>query len=271
MAGFFGAPAEFRKETVWYHPIIQDWENTSLEFEPSTSPLYRSTIEAARFYAQESRGRYLVSLPELGAATDDLSLLRGMQPLLLDMIDQPLEVKKAVACLARTWCEVHDQLYNLAWQANEGGCCIAWMQTWAPGPHYQMSCDFSAVLSPRLFRDFIIPEIQAYLQVNQYSVYHWDGPDAVKHLDSLLAMPDIKAIQWTQGDGNPPATDPRWIANYQKIQKAGKNLILPFVEIHEVETLLSQLSSRGLMIRTHAASEDEAEELLKKVTQWTRD
>jgi hypothetical protein len=271
MAGFYGSPAEYRPETVWYHPIIQDWDTARLEFDRASNPLYRVTIDAARYYAQECRDRYLVSLPELGAATDDLSLLRGMQPLLYDMLDRPDTVKSAIALLADTWGKVHNELYQIAAPVNDGGGCIAWMQTWAPGTHYQMSCDFSAILSPKLFREFILAELQAYLKVNEYSVYHWDGPDAIKHLDALLAIPEIDAIQWTQGDGQPPATHPRWIANYQKIQKAGKKLILPFVDINEVETLLSQISSRGLMIRTHADSEEEACALLSKVPGWTRD
>jgi hypothetical protein len=271
MAGFYGSPAEFRPETVWYHPIIQDWESTCLEFDPETNSLYRVTIDAARYYACESRDRFLVSLPELGAATDDLSLLRGMQPLLYDMLDHPAAVKQAIAQLAETWGKVHNELYQIAAPMNEGGCCIAWMQTWAPGSHYQMSCDFSAILSPKLFREFILPEIQAYLKVNEYSVYHWDGPDAIKHLDALLSVPEIDAIQWTQGEGQAPASDPRWVANYQRIQQAGKKLILPFVEINEIETLLSQLTSRGLMLRTTASSEEEARDLLAKVSRWTRD
>jgi hypothetical protein len=271
LAGFYGSPAEFRPETVWYHPTIQDWDTARLCFDPGANDLYRVTIEALRYYTAECRERYLVSLPELGAATDDLSLLRGMQPLLMDMLDQPEPVKAAIALLADTWGRVHTEMYHIAAPCNDGGGCIAWMQTWAPGSHYQMSCDFSAVLSPRLFREFIIPEIQAYLKVNEYSVYHWDGPDAVKHLDSLLAMAEIDAIQWTQGEGQAPASDPRWIPNYRRIQQAGKKLILPFVEINEIETLLGQISSRGLMIRTRASNEEEARDLLKKVAGWTRD
>jgi hypothetical protein len=271
MAGFYGSPAEFRPETVWYAPIIHDWDSFQVKFDPNSNELYRITIDTALYYVQESRARFLVSLPELGAATDDLSLLRGMQTLLLDMIDQPQVVRRAISFLTHTWGEVHDELFKLAAPANADGCPIAWMQTWAPGPHYQMSCDFSAVLSPRLFREFILPEIHDYLKVNKFSVYHWDGPDAIKHLDTLLSIPEIDAIQWTQGEGQAPATDPRWIVNYHKIQSAGKKLILPFVEIGEVETLLSQISSRGLMIRTHANSEAEAQALLKKVSQWTRD
>ena len=271
MAGFYGSPAEFRKETVWYQPVIDDWASFPLVFNPENNFYYKVTLDALRYYIQESRGRFMVSLPELGAATDDLSLLRGMQPLLLDMIDDPVSVGLAIQTLAKTWKQVHMEMYDLARSANDDGCPLAWMQSWAPGPHFQMSSDFSSILSPKLFKKFIVPEIEAYLGVNEYSVYHWDGPDAVKHLDTLLAMDDIDAIQWTQGEGSPPASDPRWIPNYKRVQAAGKKLILPFVEINEVEPLLAQLSSRGLLLVTNAACEADAKELLKKVSQWTRD
>lgn len=271
MAGFYGSHADFRRETVWYEPSIDTWESTSLSFDKATDPLYRATIDATRYYAEESRGRYLVSLPELGAATDDLSLMRGLEPLVMDMLYQPDVVKQAVATLTKTWVDVHLELFDIARPASDGGCCIAWMQTWAAGTHFQMSCDVSAVLSPPLFDEFILPEIRDYLRANEYSVYHWDGPDAVKYLDSLLTLNDLDAIQWTQGAGSPPASDPRWVPLYRQIQAAGKRLILPFVELHEIETLLSQLSSRGLLIGTTAASEEEARDLLERIPRWTRD
>jgi hypothetical protein len=271
MAGFYGSPAEYRQETVWYQPVINDWAAFPVEFHPAINFYYKVTMDALRYYVQESRGRFLVSLPELGTATDDLSLMRGMQPLLFDMVDDPLPVERAIQTMAKTWNQVHLEMYNLAHSLNDDGCPIAWMQSWAPGPHFQLSCDFSSILSPKMFKKFIIPELETYLQVNTFGVYHWDGPDAVKHLEALLAMKDIDAIQWTQGDGSLPAADPQWIPNYKKIQAAGKKLILPFVEINEVETLLGQLSSRGLLLVTRASSEAEANELLRKVSGWTRD
>jgi hypothetical protein len=122
MAAFFGSRVELRPETVWYHPVIGDWESTRLTFDKAADPLYRATIEATRYYAQESRDRYLVSLPELGSASDDLSLLRGMQPLVMDMIQQPQPVKAALTLLADTWVELHEELYAIAADANDGGC-----------------------------------------------------------------------------------------------------------------------------------------------------
>jgi len=271
MAAFYGAKVEFRPETVWYHPTLTSLVGHDWAIDLPSAPLYGETIAAAQHYARESHGRYLVGLPEIGSAIDNLSLLRGMENLLYDMLDEPEEVKRAVRALTNAWCDVHRQLYEIALPANDGGCCIPWMQTWAPGPHYQMSCDFSAVQSPELFSEFSIPEIEAYLRVNKYSVYHWDGPDAVKHLDALLALKELKAIQWTPGDGQEPTSSPRWVPRYKRIQAAGKCLVLPFVAPGEVEPLLSELSSRGLHLSVWASGEDEAKKLLTQVPRWTRD
>jgi len=145
------------------------------------------------------------------------------------------------------------------------------MQTWAPGPHYQMSCDFSAILSPEMFRRFILPELDGYMSVNEYSVYHWDGPDALKHLDALLGLPALRAIQWTPGAGQPRTSSPRWMPYLKRVQAAGKCLILPCAEPDEVKALLTELSSRGLFISTYAASEDDARALLGRVAKWTHD
>jgi hypothetical protein len=137
--------------------------------------------------------------------------------------------------------------------------------------HYQMSCDFSAILSPAMLREFSVPELEGYMGVNEYSVYHWDGPDAVKHLDALLELPALKAIQWTPGAGQPRTSSPRWLPHLKRIQAAGKCLILPCAEPDEVEALLAKLSSRGLFISTYAATEDEARALLRRVAEWTCD
>ena len=59
----------------------------------------------------------------------------------------------------------------------------------------------------------------------------------------MLSLKKLRAIQWTPVAGQPLTSN--FIPVLQKIQKAGKNLIL-FPAHHEVEPLLDNLSSRGL-------------------------
>ena len=270
MAEFFGAKSEFKPETVWFHPVITDIVSHEWPADTSATPLYKATYGMTRNYVEKNNGEFFVGMPELGSATDNLSLLRGMQELLLDMIDSPEAVKAAIRRLVAAWQVEHGRLFELTRKCNAGGCCIPWMQIWAPGPCYQMSCDFSAIMSPEMFREFFLPEIEAYLDVNEYGVYHLDGPDELKHLDALLSLPRLKAIQWTQGAGQAPKSNPRWIPYYRRIQEAGKCLILPEVAPEEVETILGLISSRGLFLWSWCG-EDEAGAMLKNIHRWTRD
>jgi len=271
MAAFYGSPVEFREDTVWYHECIDDITAWTWDIDLEKAPLYGPTFEATRHYALKVKGKCLVGLPEIGSATDDLSLLRGMQNLVYDMVDEPEAVRRAIGVLTKTWMQVHSELYKIAEPCNDGGCPIPWMQVWAPGPCYQMSCDFSTALSPSLFREFIVPELVEYMTVNAYSVYHLDGPDELKHLDALLELDSLKAIQWTPGAGNEPTSHDRWMPFLKRIQSAGKRLILPCAEAWEVEKLLSELSSKGLLVSCWASNEQEARHLVSKATDWTHD
>lgn len=271
MAAFYGARVEYRPETVWYHPVIDDLGSANWRVRLEESPLYQETMAATEHYVAECGERYLVGLPELGSATDDLSLLRGMQELVLDMVDYPEATHEAIHALVDTWSVVHSRLFRMAQTCNDGGCCIPWMQTWAPGPHFQMSCDFAAVLSPELFREFIVPELEGYMAVNEFSVYHLDGPDALKHVETLTELPRLRAIQWTSGDGQPDGGDECWYPYYRRIQEAGKCLVLVGVDPARVEALLSGVSSRGLMFTTHVPSEEAGQSLLKGIAKWTRE
>jgi len=117
-----------------------------------------------------------------------------------------------------------------------------------------------------MFEEFFLPHVRAQAEWLDNAVYHLDGPDAIRHLDLLLDVPHIKAIQWVPGAGAPPQT--RWISLHKRVQAAGKGVVIG-VEKWEVEPLLRELSPEGLLLRTTCDSEVEARELLKNVTKWT--
>ena len=67
----------------------------------------------------------------------------------------------------------------------------------------------------RIFLPGIIEECRFF----ERSIYHLDGPGALRHLDSLLGIRKLDAIQWVCGAGNEGYE--KWVGVYQKIQ-AGK-------------------------------------------------
>ena len=152
-------------------------------------------------------------------------------------------------------------------EEQRGRSGVGWLRTWAPGMHAQMQCDISVMISNQMFNRFIVPELTEQCRFLDYALYHFDGIEQLRHLDSLLSISGLDAIQWTQVAGQPPVTD--YIPELIKIQKAGKSLII-HVSPGQIKPLMEQLSSKGLYLLTDAGSPQEADEIIHRGKTYTR-
>ena len=80
-----------------------------------------------------------------------------------------------------------------------------------------MQCDASAMFSSAMFDDFVVPALTEQCRWLDYSLYHLDGTQAMHHLDSLLAIEALDAIEWTPQAGIESGGHPRWYPLYKRI------------------------------------------------------
>ena len=113
-----------------------------------------------------------------------------------------------------------------------------------------------------------MPELRAQCDLLDNALYHFDGVEQIRHLDSLLSIERLRAIQWTQVAGQPPCTE--YFQELRKIQAAGKSLLI-LVTPEQVQPIMENLSSRGLYLITNAGSREEADALLNSIAKWTHD
>jgi hypothetical protein len=113
-------------------------------------------------------------------------------------------------------------LYDL--MRDEVGGSMFW--TWAPGRLAKLQCDCSAMFSPALFKEFMVPVLVEMTERLSYSLYHWDGPGAIAHHDLLLSIPRLNMLQWTPGSGVEPPMHRRWWPLYHKTVEGGKKLFI---------------------------------------------
>lgn len=264
-AGFFKGAKYQIGDTVWFFPSLEDPEK--LEFDEN-SYLFEKTLELARALAQDSGGDYCVSMSDATGNADALAHLMGSEELLIAMMEDPDAVKAALGKIQTSYETVMKRVFDIVHHVNDGGSCIGWLSTWAPGFHAQMQCDLSVMISNPMFNEFIMPELRAQCDFLDYPLYHFDGIEQLRHLDSLLSLPGLRTIQWTQVAGQPPCTD--FIPQLQKIQAAGKNLHI-HVDPGQIRPLMENLSSRGLYLLTWANSKDEADAIVKDVARMTHD
>ena len=271
LAAFFGSPVVFNKKSVWYPEVISDWGSWKWHFDQATNQYWHQILAINRYLIERSEGRYFIGSPQVGSAGDVLSLMRGMDKLCLDLVENQDAARQAITVLTDTWISLHEQLYSMGLKANGGAGILDWMSLWAPGRHAQVACDLSTVLSPQMFRGFFGDEIKREGNWCDYCTYHLDGPRAMKiHLPTLLSMEEIDTIEFTPGAGCAPTFSPQYIPLYKKIQEAGKRLYL-LAKPEEIEPLLHKLSPRGLFLHTQASSEEEADSLLRSAAKWSAD
>ena len=140
------------------------------------------------------------------------------------------------------------------------GTC-AWINLWSPGKTYPVQNDFTCLISTKMYEEFFLEEIIKEINYLDYSIYHLDGPDALKHLDMLLEIPGLNAIQWLPGAGLAKEGVAKWIPIYKKIQAKRKSIIV-YCRPNEVNFVLENLSPKGLLISTGCSSQQEAQQLL---------
>lgn len=264
-AAYLGAELIFADTTTYVKPLITSWDEIpSLEFDVSAA--WWQKMESMCLQALEyARGKFFVSLPDGHGGPDALAALRKPQNLCMDLVDHPDQVLAALERLDNANLAYHDRLFEIFHEYQDGG--TGFVPAWGPGRTATSQCDFLALIGPQMGERFIRRSIACETEALDRSVFHLDGPDALVHLDMLLQIPGINAIQWVPGSGNPTAH--HWLPYLKRIQQAGKGLWLTASGPQEVELLVRQLKPGGLMINTSVATPQEADELVAKVAGWT--
>lgn len=264
LAGTMGVALEFAEETSWSAPLLTDWAQIpSMHIRLHNE--YLATMQAlTRRACEQAAGHFLVGITDLHPGGDLAAALRGPQQFCLDVIESPREVLALMQQLKPAFYTAFDLQHRILKEFGQT-LTTMWLPVFAPGRCYVPSNDFSCMVSPRMFEKFFVAEIEEEVAWLDRSVYHLDGPQALPHLDRLLAIPKLDAIQYVYGDGAKPAS--RWLDVYRKIQAAGKRVQVT-VAPEDLTAFMAGIGPKGVLISTWAESEEHAAALLKQAAGW---
>ncbi len=255
---FLGCEPGFAWNTVWYEPCLEDLSQT-VSIDPDNR-WYRLHQEFRRKAVEAAKGRVLVGLPDLIENLDVLAQLRGPQQTMLDLIEEPELVKARIREINEAFFEAYDKLAEVdQW----GGTCFAAFQIWSKGKCAKLQCDCNAMISPAMFREFVAPELERQAAWLDRSMFHLDGEQAIIHLDDLLQIESLDAIEWTPiaHDGG----DPKWYDLYRRIKAGGKSVQAIDVYPDQVLPMLDAVGPEGMFLTVWCESEAEGRELLQRV------
>ena len=261
---FLGTNVELDPDTVWYHPCIKNPDTyPPLEFDPQQHWFvkHQAIIEAG---LRRSEGRFLVGMPDLIENVDVLAALRGTQPLLFDMIERPEWVRQRVFEINSAYFAAFDRIYGQI-EDPWGGNAFSAFHIWGAGKTGKVQCDMAAMISPQMFADFVVPVLTEQCEWLDNSMYHLDGTQAIVHLDQLLEIEALDAIEWTPQAGRPEGGDPVWYDLYRRVLAGGKSVQIIGAKPNEVIPLLNAIGTHGVYIMTSAETEADARALVEAV------
>lgn len=263
----YGAPMTFGEDTSWSKPILHDWAGIP-DLKLDLNSEYNQTLRAMQRLAFEvGQGKFIVGLTDIHPGGDLAASFRDPQQFCFDVLEEPAQVHALIKHIWNAFFTFYEsQREELL--AHGQTLTTSWLPLFdANGRYYIPSNDFSIMISTEMFREYFIPEIIAEIEWLDRSIYHLDGPGALRHLDTLLEIKKLDGIQFVYGDGAKPAS--RWLHVYQKIQDAGKNIHVD-IEPSELDAFMAALHPEGVMLHTVAGSVDEADALVKRVARWTK-
>jgi len=244
-AGFLGARVNSvtePSETVWFMPPaetpIQDLE---LNYDPENR-WWRRVKDVTAALVERYGGKLQVSQTDLGGNLDILASFRDTEGLLFDVMEQPDEVLRLVGRITELWLRYYDELDAIIRPLCRG--TSSWAPIWTTGKTYMLQCDFSYMISPRMFERFVMPDLEAICNHLDHGFYHLDGKGEIPHLDQLLSIPRLRGIQWISGDGQP--TPDQWLTLLKRIREGGK-LCQIFVSPEGALHVVRNLGGKGFL------------------------
>jgi hypothetical protein len=262
-AAFFGATlscVEGSEGTSWVEPIVDDWEK-ALPLERDPKNLYwQRILDYSRMLRERGRGRYVVGACDLHSNADTMLALRGPERLCLDFYECPELIEQAMRQVRAAYQPIYEGLYQAGGMSRDTGS-IGWIPFWSEGRYATIQCDFICMVSPAISRRYIIPALEEEAGYLDHCIYHLDGPGALPHLDDILAIVDIDAVQWVPGAGKPPMHT--WLDVLLRCQAAGKGLQIYGVGIEEAKALHQELSPVGVVYCVDAQSRGEVEQFCR--------
>ena len=261
-----GCGYNFGEVTTWTTPNIIDWEKDMDKAVMNRSSEYFIAVEKfTRELLKYAKDKFAVGFTDFHAGGDHIAALRDPEILCTDLYDYPEFVKSKLESSYKEYYEFYEYFYDIIRKG--GSPTTGWINLTVDGRYNIVQNDFSYMISKKMFEEFFLGGLIEECEHLDRSIYHLDGPGSLTHLDTLLEIQKLDAVQWVCGAGNEGFT--RWINVYKKIQKAHKGIFL-WINAQELDDVIANLKPDGIWFAGigGVSTKEEADKILGRISNW---
>lgn len=264
VAAYLGAEVELGPDTIWYHPVIEEPEDCAPPVFDPECRWFRIHEAIYKASAKAAAGTYMIGQPGIGSNIEVLAALRGSENLMMDFYDEPEWVKSMLWAINDAFFAAYGRIHEIIHQS-DGSIANSYFAIWGEGKTTVITLDPIAMISPDMFEEFVLPPLKAQVDWLDHAIVHVDGKEALPHLDHLLGIENLQAIEWTPDPNVPAGGDPCWYDLYKRIKDAGKAVQAIMVKPEEVVPLVKAVGAEGMYITAYCDTAEQARELLEAV------
>lgn len=259
LAAFVGARLDYSPDssgTSWSVPFIESWE-TALPLRLE-GPNWLRMLEFCRKAGQRAKGKWVVCTLDMHSNFDWLVAIREPARLCMDLLDTPELIHRAMASVRALYREAYNAVHDAAGMAESG--TSGWLPYYCEGRYCTTQCDFSCLLSPEQFNEFVLPALAEECEFLDHSVYHYDGRTCLQHFDAITGIKALDGIQWTPTAGGPTMME--WLPLIKRFQATGKHVYVS-CSPDELKVYHRELKPNLVLYSVGCKTEREADELLR--------
>ena len=263
-SAFYGGEMVYQDVTSYYQPLLCDWDDMHKLKLNMHGEYWLKLEELTDLAIEMCKGKSLVGYTDLHPGLDCAAAWRDPEQFCMDLLLYPDESKQLIRKATEDFHKIFDY-WDQRLKDNKQPSA-----TWIGLPSFEKfhipGADFSALISSEMFVELGMPIIRNEVKGMDHVVFHLDGKGVARHIDQILTIPEIRAIQWVQGVGD-DLPIMQWVPFIQKLQRAGKGVMVD-LKPEELGAFMNEVEPRGIFLCI-SAEEAIQKDIIKKVEKWS--
>ncbi|MDW7658054.1 MAG: hypothetical protein SCM11_12870 [Bacillota bacterium] len=215
------------------------------------NPWFETYIAFTERLVEWSQGRFPVGQPILRGISDMLGALLGQTEMIYALYDEPEKIAGLATGATELFLSVVQQQFSRI-PPFGNGYSIGFYHVWTPGRCIWFQDDLSALLSPDLFSQFVLPHIRAICKGYDFSAMHLHAA-SFQHLDAILLLDQLKAVEINKDIGGPSIQ--AMLPIFHKIVSQGKRLIIwGALDLEDLQVIRQELTGQPVFLNIVADS-----------------
>ncbi|MCC7352927.1 MAG: hypothetical protein IT330_04150 [Anaerolineae bacterium] len=253
-------------------PIVVSLESGSIWAEPYTTklsdldgleeralsphnPWLRKLLEFQQVLKEELGGSIPFGTPIQRGPTDLLASIMGGTAMVYAFCEEPERMRRITRAVANVWIKVAQMQLALAPEFHGGYGCYRGL--WAPGQVVTVQEDSSALLSPALYEDFVLPEDRRIYANFAYPLMHNHSAFLHITIDGVVTSEALAGYEMTI-DPSPGPSISDLLPYMQRAQAKKPLIVFGTLSEADLRLIVATLPPAGLAIYTQVESPAQA-------------